>query len=454
MKHNPVARTLVCTSKTIVRKLFNTTPKLGNFGEPVVRTLVCVKMNLLVQTKVYITILIFFLLAFQMVHAQNTITLEEALKKAITQQPLLKKEQLMLEYKQKLVALPKRIAPTQITTEFGQINSVFFDTKLIVAQSFSLPKVYQTQRSVWNEEAKMAQISKDAKTRMIEKEVEQTFFTLLFLQNKINWLQKNDSLNSFALEKANRRLQAGQSNILEINSLNLQKKQWELLMQQAKAEKEVALLQFQLLLNDDAPLMPENISFKQLTNLVSTEESIKQLPNLKLIEQEKQVITAQIAHEKALLLPEFQVGLSNASIRGVGADNENYSAANRFTSLQVGATIPIFKKAQQQKIAIEQMNVEIMQSAYNQQNAILKSKQNQAKIAFESAQKTLQFYENELLPSTKKRNEVISQQFNGGEIDYLDWHQMYKEHNQIEMSYLEATYQFWQTYIALKYLEF
>lgn len=440
MKHNFVVRTLVCTSKIIVKKLFNIPPKLGNFGERVV------------QTKVRTTVLILF--AFQMIHAQKTISLEEALKKATMQQPMLKKEQLMVAYKQKLSALPKRIAPTQITTEFGQINSVFFDTKLIVAQSFNLPKVYQTQRSVWKEEAKIAQINIEAKTRMIEKEVEQTFFTLLFQQNKLNWLQKNDSLNNFALEKANKRLQVGQSNVLEINSLALQKKQWELFLLQTKAEQEVALLQFQLLLNADMSLIPGSINNKQLMDFANSEDNIKQLPNLKLVEQEKQVITAQIAHEKALLLPEFQIGLSNGSIRGVGADNENYSAASRFTSLQVGATIPIFKKAQQQKIAIEQMNVEIAQSVYNQQNTMLKTKLNQEKVNFETAKKTLQFYENDLLPTARKRNEIINQQFNGGEIDYLDWHQMYKEHNQIEMSYLDAVYQFWQAYIALKYLEF
>lgn len=440
MKHNPVVQALVCTFKSIVRKLFNIPPKLGNFGEHVV------------QTKVRTTVLLLF--AFQTIHAQKMISLEEALKKATTQQPLLKKEQLMLAYKEKLAALPKRIAPTQIMTEFGQINSVFFDTKLIVAQSFNLPMVYQTQRSLWNEEAKIAQIGIEAKTRMIEKEVEQTFFTLLFQQNKLNWLQKNDSLNNFALEKANKRLQVGQSNVLEINSLTLQKKQWELVLLQTKAEQEVALLQFQLLLNADMSLIPGSINNKQLMDFANSEDNIKQLPNLKLVEQEKQVIAAQIAHEKALLLPEFQIGLSNGSIRGMGADNENYSAANRFTSLQVGATIPIFKKARQQKIAIEQMNVEIAQSVYNQQNTMLKTKLNQEKVNFETAKKTLQFYENDLLPTARKRNEIINQQFNGGEIDYLDWHQMYKEHNQIEMGYLDAVYQFWQAYIALKYLEF
>ncbi|PJA07117.1 MAG: CusA/CzcA family heavy metal efflux RND transporter [Flavobacteriales bacterium CG_4_10_14_0_2_um_filter_32_8] len=398
------------------------------------------------------TILLFGFLSFQNANAQQTIDLQSAIDMALKNNLLVKNENLQAEYQKKMKAAVVDIPQTNLTGEYGQINSIYKDTKFGISQSISFPTVYAKQRSLQNENYKNSVLNIAIKEAELKKQVSEVFYLLVYLQQKQKILLQNDSVYASFLEKANLRFHHGESNVLETATAETQRGQIAIQLNQLKNDVEITQLQFQLLLNTTSVFTPLAEKPKiDFTALLDT-TAINNHPQIKVLQQQKQISLVNTQLEKSKLLPELNFGYNTQSIQGTGPDNVWYSKSDRFNFIQFGVGIPLFFFSQKAKISSAKTLELISENNYQ---IGLQTMQNELQSVFKQYQthlQTVNYFENTALKNANTITKTANQQFANGDINYLEWTMLINNAISIQSNYIDAVKEFNQTIIQLNYL--
>ncbi len=376
-------------------------------------------------------------------NAQTKITLETAIETALKNNNAIKNEKLKADYAKAMIKSSSDIPKTNIFGEFGQINSNQNDTKFGIAQSFALPTVYKRQKQVLIEEWNSKILLTNLKEFEVKKTVTHLFYNYLSLKEKEKLLQKADTLFSNFYEKANLRLQKGESNILEKSTAETQKTNVAIQLKQLQSEIEMVKLEFQLVLNADEMYLPSASNLKAKIENSKIEDN----PKLKLFEQQKQVFSAETALQKSKLLPEINIGYNNNSFRGIGLDD-----AQRFHSAQIGLGIPLFGRSQKAKINASKIAENIAESEYQTQVLNLKTEYNKLLTQYNSNLEIVNYFETNSNKNSKIITDVANKQFINGDINYLDFVMLVNQSIAIQNTYIEAVKSLNESVIAINYL--
>jgi len=402
-----------------------------------------------------LTILIVVLFLFNInskLQAQARVSLQDALDIALKNNLQLKGEKQKLEYQQKIIKTAFNIPLTNILAEYGQINSIYADNRFGVFQTFNFPTVYKKQKNILTEQWKIALLDVSLKEAEVKKAVSQTFYEIVFLQKKEALLLKSDSIYSEFLKKAEFRLKNGESNILERTTAESQRGNITLQLKQLITEKEILNLQFQLLLNTESKLAPNESSFKITTNITVDSNLITNHPLLKIVDQQRNVSLATLKLEKSKLLPDINLGYYNMSMRGNGADNVLYNGSSRFQSAQLGIGIPLFYGAQKAKISASKIYQNFNENNYLLQKQLLQKQFQVIYLQYKNQTEAINYYEQTALPNTKIISETANKQFVNGEINYLDWVILTNQAIAIKSNYIDAVKSYNEIVIQLNYL--
>jgi cobalt-zinc-cadmium resistance protein CzcA len=394
---------------------------------------------------------ILFIAHCQFSYAQQKIQLQPAIDTALQNNLSVKNEKLKAEYQQLLVGTAGTIAPTNISAEAGQINSIYTDTRLGVSQSFALPAVYKRQRELLQQETKQSFLSVAVKESVLKKQVEQTFYHLLYLENKQQLLQSLDSLFDSFLQKAILRLKNGEANVLEKAMAENQLAQVKVQLQQLLADRKAAQLQFQLLLNSPTVFAPVAGQYKMSFSGSTDTSLLNAHPYLRQIQQQQDIAKAAIKAEQAKLLPEFLVGVNNMSIRGTGADDKVYASSHRFTSVQAGIAVPIFTRAQKAKVKAARFSNNIAVNKYNSSVQALQAEYDAALLMYQKHWQTVDYMEKNNLVTAALISSTASLQFSNGSINYLEWAMLVNQSVATQNDYIEAVKNLNDAIIQLRY---
>ncbi len=198
----------------------------------------------------YLTII--FFLAYLRVFSQIPVSLEIAQQKANENNLSVKAGQLKIDYQQKIKNSAVTIDPLNITGEIGQMNSAYVDNAVSIQQTLRLPKFYKNQTQVLVEEWKNAQLSLEVQKSYLKRDLAKVYNTLNYLDEKQKLLEKTDSIYSKYHQRAELRLRAGESNILEKITAENYRSQAEIQLQNLMKDREVSLYQFNYLINPDS----------------------------------------------------------------------------------------------------------------------------------------------------------------------------------------------------------
>ncbi|MBS4044295.1 MAG: CusA/CzcA family heavy metal efflux RND transporter [Chitinophagaceae bacterium] len=369
--------------------------------------------------------------------AQQPITLKAALDTALKNNLHLKNERLKSIYHEKLIATAKNIPSTNVSTELGQFNSFFIDSKIGIAQTLSLPKVYNGQKSLLTEEFKSSVLEVGLKEQQLKQQLTQIFYELLFLKEKKKVLLQQDSLYLEFLRVASLRFDKGETNILEKATAENQKSQIALQLLQLQQDYELLQLQFHLLLNSTSEFVPVEPSLK-LNIEYSEEKLIANHPLLQYLKQQQQVALAQTQMEQLKLLPEITLGYNIMSMRGTGADDKVYNSTPKFQSIQIGLGIPIFNTAQKAKINAFKLNETIVNNEYEAQQKQIDIQFKSNLATYQKQLKIVSYMETHSLNIANTITKTATKQFTSGDINYLEWIQLMNQSVTIQNDYLEA----------------
>ncbi|WP_109744648.1 CusA/CzcA family heavy metal efflux RND transporter [Arcicella aurantiaca] len=368
----------------------------------------------------------------------EVITLETAISTAINQNLGVKSEKLRANYQEQLIKTYHNLPTTNFVGDFGQNNSIYFDNRLGASQSFSSPKVYARQKDLLTEEWKVVALGVTLREAELKRAVTETFYSLVYWNEKEKLLLKIDTIYAEFLRKADLRLTKGETNILEKTTAESQRGNINLQLKMVRQEKDATKIQFKLLLNTDADLEPDAKEFKIKDILTADGTAIADHPLLKIYSQQKQLSIANTALEKTKLLPDFNVGLFSGTIRGIGSDDVYYSLGSRFTTVQVGVNVPIFKSATKAKVAASKMYEEVAESAFLQQKQSLEKEFQKAFLMYQNNLATIQYYEQQALPNATQIIQTANKQFTNGDINYLDWVMLTNQAIGIQANYIDA----------------
>ncbi|MEO7175339.1 MAG: CusA/CzcA family heavy metal efflux RND transporter [Saprospiraceae bacterium] len=397
-------------------------------------------------------IILLMLFSFQNVSAQNTITLQNAIDTALQQNLTVKNEILNAEYQKKLKAATTDIPQTNLTGEYGQINSFYKDTKFGIAQSISFPTVYAKQKMLQNEIYKTSLLNIAVEESELKRQVSEAFYQLIFLREKKNILLKNDSLYATFLEKANLRFTKGESNILEKTTAQTQRGQITIQLKQLQQDIELIQLQFQMLLNTTNVYMPSEEKRKMILTAQLDATLVNNHPTIEVLQQEKNVSAVNTQLQKSKLYPDLHIAYNNSSIQGTGADNVLYTKSTRFNSVQLGVGLPLFAGSQKAKINSAKTWEVISENNLQIALQILKAEYDKAIRKYQTQMEVLRYYEETAIQNADTISNTANQQFANGVINYLEWTMLINNTIIIQSNYEDAVNDLNQTIIQLIYL--
>lgn len=397
-------------------------------------------------------ILLFLSLATFRVQAQQPVSLQSAIDTALKNNLTVKNEQLKAAWQQQMILTAASIPKTSFSAEAGQINSGYTDTKFGVTQSFSFPAVYTKQKNLLTEEWKSAVLGVAVKEAELKRAVAQVFYSMLVLQEKKKLLLRADSNYAEFLRKATLRLEKGEANVLEKTTAETQRGYIYLQLKALQEEMELLQIQFNLLLNTTDPLTPKVGALKMAVPAGMDSAYLADHPLLTALQQQKMAATANTALEKARLLPDINIGYSNASIRGVGADNIVYGSGHRFSAAMLGIGIPIFAGAQKARINSARAFERVSENNYQLQLQALETQYKTAVTQYMASLQSVAYFEKTALPNADLIVKTANKQFLNGEINYLEWVMLSNQSIVIESSYLDALKMLNESLIHITYL--
>ncbi len=383
---------------------------------------------------------------------QQSVTLSQAQQTAMVNNMQVRHEQLLATYQEALLKAHADMPQTMLTTEFGQINSIYGDTRFGLSQSMRFPTVFSKQKQLNASETRMASLYVNLQAREVQRDVARIYYSIRILKEREALLMKADSVYADWLRKANNRLASGESNVLEQATAEVQRGQINRQLQALRLELNLARQQFQLILNTDTLMEPSMGSIKMEDSFGADSLQLKAHPVIQLAEQ--QIVSAQAltALEKAKRLPDLNIGYFNTSMVGVGADNVYYNASKRFSSAQVGIGIPLFQGVQRSRLEAAKVGEVIATQQMEMQSRQLTSQYQQAMVRLATNREAISYFEATGLPHARRIRETADHQYALGEIGFLDWAVLMHQTIDVYAQYLDACAAYNEQIIELDYL--
>lgn len=318
------------------------------------------------------------------------------------------------------------LAKTQFSADYGKVNSASNDTRFGMNQTFSFPTVYTNQSKA----LKANFLASQAQTRLTEQDlrfgVRQMFYEYLSLTERKKLLLYADSIYRLFESKSNKRFETGAANILEKTAAESHRQQITNQLNLLNKDMDIALKLFNVLLQDTLQYIPETEEQKIAgpASIVDTANAQGTLPIIELAHQQQEAAHYRWRTEKSKMLPEFMIGYNNQSLIGsqhVNGREVYYEGKDRFSYLSAGISVPLFFRAQSSRAAAAKLE---WQSRSKQADYLQTQIQTERINAVSQVLKfgeSLAYYESQGLKNAEMIIRTADQQFQEGEIDYLQW---------------------------------
>jgi cobalt-zinc-cadmium resistance protein CzcA len=226
-------------------------------------------------------------------------------------------------------------------------------------------------------------------------------------------------------------------------------------MEMVKADLVIAYERFRVLLNKDRDYQPDNASFK-LQMPILTDTALDKHPQMRYLRQQQQLSHAQTQLERARLSPDFSLGYVNQSFNGpqlIGGGDHYFDNSSRFSSVQLGVSVPLFFGAQKNRVAASRIQEQRAQAEYQ---SGLQALQSRYRLAVEEVNKyfaLVTYYEKTGLPNAELILKTANLQFTGGQINYLEYTMLINQAIGLRNEYIDAVNNLDQAIIQINSLQ-
>ncbi|MBM3936747.1 MAG: hypothetical protein FJ343_06320 [Sphingomonadales bacterium] len=354
----------------------------------------------------------------QVIHPQK-ITLQEALQIAkASWQPLRADSLSILAALREAKAQPF-IDPTEINSEWGQVNSAYYDQSMQLSQSLRLPGYYRVQNKIAKTRLDRARIEQRRTLAQLEQDLVNTFYRYQILEKKRKLLQHNDSILAETVTSLKSSYNKGLITIYDLNEVLLIHGESSINLQKITLEFENTLLRFQYLTSSHhIPQTSESILWDEGLIRIG-ENNIS--PDLQLLENNDAEAVATSQMSQQMQLPGWSIGLRNMSIQGIGPNGIDYPVTRRFNSLQFGLSLPLWNQPLKEQAKADRLRSASVNAMARHGQENLNSLQRQTLLQIQSLKAQWEQFNQSLLPIADELASQAHSDLASDKINLVQW---------------------------------
>jgi heavy metal efflux system protein len=409
------------------------------------------------KSTISLVVIAFCIMNIQTSHAQQTLTITDAVASAINNSKALSIAELNIKIAQLQVKQAFELPKASVTLMYGQMNSyVKNDNNFSITQTVPFPTAMIAKRNLANAYAETVLLNKQQLTNELSLRVKQAYLQWQYTQAlQAIALQQDTVFNEF-VRVALARYKAGDVNELEYSNAQnqhqlIKSNMRQLTLQVSNAERQLLyligaingnkLVSTALLAND----LPTTLD---TTQLAGNAQLAVLKADVKTSEQLKKVITTN-------LLPDITLGYFNQSLIGSGIDKSNTTLttnSNRFQGIQLGLVIPLLSFTQSAKIKASNLSIQNVQSIYTKNENALRNELNTSIQQYLINKENVTYYEQSAKTHANKTLVQSNALYKKGEIAYTEY--LYNMNNafQIHQNQLQAIYSMNNAVYTIEYL--
>lgn len=379
----------------------------------------------------------------QTIDPPPSITMEEAVNRAISNYPKLKSARLQVEQQEVLKKTAWDLGSTGVYTageELGNGNDGVYTTIGVQQQGMDIfgiaPKLKaQKQRVV------LAEAALNLNELELKQQVKEAYATAYISRKNLELYNQLDSVYQQFLRAAQIRYEVEESSKLAYLAAANQVKQIELQKQQSEFDYASALAKLNLWLVSDTPFTVSHSGGEQWIKPLFPEGSIDAHPALQMASQRIELANAEKKAATADLFPKLNAQYGVQEIAGQSG----------FHQFQVGISLPLFFLPQQGRIQAVGIERKIAEQQYQQTQFELQSAYQSLVQQYQKWLSSWQFYENEAMPLAREQREGAILAYNAGAIDYVSFIQNLKETVQVEINAQDALNKYLRSKFELEF---
>ena len=344
---------------------------------------------------------------------------------------------------------------TSINGMIGQYNSYYNkDNNITVNQTIPFPTTFREEKILGVEKGKLAKIETDLLQRNLTQELASHFEQYQYVYAKIEFLKSMNTAWLDLEEKSKIRLELQDISRLEYSLIQTKR---------MKLSNDISILQSELLgekrkvasllnLNENAFDIDNNnygmnIQFAPPVSLENHPLVQWYSQNEKIYLQEKDVNLAR-------QLPELNVGYFNQSLVGIqnidGVDTK-FTQANRFQGFMLGANIPLFWGAFQNRNEVTAVSLKQNQLKQEQETQAIQLGYQQLLDHLTVLSTSIDQLGGQLTKELHQLSDDANIKLEAGEISLIEYLQVQTQRSELELSYLQLINQYNQTSIQLNW---
>jgi cobalt-zinc-cadmium resistance protein CzcA len=382
------------------------------------------------------------------------ITLQQAIDTALKNNSSIRAANYAVDLQKALKGSAVNIDKTNINLSQGQINSINYDNNLNITQRFEYPTVYTNQLKLADARIKGSESQLEVNRLNLANNVKSSYYQLVYFINKRALFAVQDTLYNNLVRASTVRYRTGESTLLEKTTSEAQSLELKNRMQQNEIDILIAQQQLQVLLNTKESITAADISITKREIQLPTDTSvIANHPILKYLQQQIEINRRETEVQKAKRLPDFLVGYTNQSFRGiqnVNGVNEKFTGWDRFNSFQLGIAIPLLPGGYKSKIAAAKINEQVAQENFAYEQTNLTGQLNILLQQYYKHRSAIEYYENTALPQADLIIKNAEKGFRAGELTYIQYQQSLTPALKIKTDYIESIYQYNQSTLAIE----
>jgi len=389
----------------------------------------------------------------QIVSAQTIISYNDALILAKSTNQELSNAQSDIEYRHALIKSGSTIPRLDIEAEYGQLNSIYSDRRVSIAQTFDYPGVYTQQRNILENEHRQMQTIKIGKEADLIRELKWVFMEYFFLTQRRDLLNTTDSIIRNSLKLAALRLKLGETDALELTAIQTQQSIVLNQLQDLENQEVSIRLKLSLLLNSAEKFVPAVEDVSGVT-VPAALLSIENHPSIQLQELNSRLSLTQISLERMRRMPEFSIGFAGMSMYGMGANEMFYNYSRVFQSIQLGIAIPIWGNVHSSKIAAAKINRETTIRRMNFERQKIQWEYESLLARRQLLLKQQEQLEKMQNSSLKQESDILSLRMQKGDLSILEWNYLIQQQLSIRLEYWRVKEQLAQVTILISSYNF
>ncbi|MDB5274509.1 MAG: cation efflux protein [Chitinophagaceae bacterium] len=403
-------------------------------------------------------IVLLLLISSSTVMAQHSvITMDYCIQQAIANNGNVKSAQYVIEQNRTLQKTSFDLAKANVTGMYGQYNSYRNDLNITVSQSIAFPSVYMNLSELARANSQSSELKKDVVQNELVYNVKQTWHQLLFFAARQRLLENQDSIYTEYLRAASIKYRSGESNYLEKITAETQLYEIKNQLFQNKADIDIMLQRMAVLMNTKSALvLQDSVLAKRPLVFTNDSVAVSSNPALSFMKQQIYVNQKQKQVERSRLMPDFNFGYFNQSLRGY-QDNDNgiqqyYNASTRFQGVMVGISIPLWARAQAARIKAADFGVKIAETQYDLMQRNINGQYQQLLQVYFKYNTSLSYYEKNVLPQAALILTNAQKAYKAGDINYVEYMTSLNKALTTRTDYLNLLNQYNQSVINIEFI--